>query len=76
MKLCKDCKYIELPIKTFSDCKHPKSGKVSKITGETKYGSASSTRIGDWLSSRILKSCGEKARWFEPKYVPARERSS
>jgi hypothetical protein len=76
MKLCKDCKHIELPIKTFSECKHPKNMTTNTVTGDPKYKhSASGQRIGGWLYSLLSPCCGKAGKWFEPKYVPARERS-
>lgn len=75
MKLCNDCKHIELPIKDFSNCLHPKNTTINLVTGKPKYKySASGQRIGDRFYSIISKSCGKSGRWFEPKYVPARER--
>jgi hypothetical protein len=73
----KDCKYIELPIKTFSFCHHPKNMTTDKVTGEPKYTySASACRIGDWLYTLIFsRCCGVVGKWFEPRYVPARERT-
>ncbi len=76
MKLCKDCKHIELPIKTFSNCMHPKNKTINKVTGEPKYKhTASACRIGDKIYTLLFSTtCGTAAKWFEPKYVPARER--
>lgn len=75
MELCKDCKHIELPIKTFSNCMHPKNMTINVVTGEPKYKhSASGQRTGDRFYSFFTGCCGKSAGWFEPKYVPARER--
>jgi hypothetical protein len=71
MKLCKDCKHIELPIKTFSKCTHPKNMTINAVTGESEFKlSAGVQRIGDSFFSWFSGNCGKSARWFEP----ARER--
>ncbi len=75
MKLCKDCEHIEFPIKTFSNCQHPKNMTINAVTGESKYKhSASGQRIGDKIYSFFTGCCGSEARWFKPRYKPARER--
>jgi len=74
MKLCKDCKHIELPIKTFSECQHPKNITINKVTGDNKYKhSASGQRLGG-IYTFLSGGCGKSAKWFEPKHIPARER--
>ncbi len=76
MKLCIDCKYLETPIKDFSNCRHPKNMTINPVTGKPKYKhSAAGQRIGDKIYSFITSCCGSAAKWFEPKYVPARERT-
>jgi hypothetical protein len=54
---------------------HPKNMTINVVTGEPKYKhSASGQRTGDRFYSFFTGCCGKSAGWFEPKYVPARER--
>ena len=67
MKLCKDCKF-------FSNSIRPTCGKtISRVTGEPLdiydgwRGNADLQREDNWLSCRIMKTCGKEGRWWEPK---------
>jgi hypothetical protein len=72
MKMCKDCKYIG----DNDYCLHPKNIKIDVVTGNKKpQFFCHSIREMGHIGSIISGQCGKPARWFEPKYVPARERS-
>ena len=60
MKLCKDCRYLYRD--RYNDyCRNEKSIRdVSKIDGYRTYLSAEGMRF-------FTDSCGEEAKWFEPK---------
>ncbi len=72
MKLCKDCKHIELGV--FSRCYHPNNIKktVDPVNGTTKLNYKSfmycdAHRNCGFFTSRIFNSCGKSGRWFEEK---------
>lgn len=80
MKLCKDCKHSRGNDR-FMECHAPQNvDKTTYIThaavlGEDivdestrlRWAYCNTQRTGGWLSNLITNSCGERARWFEPK---------
>jgi hypothetical protein len=76
MKLCKDCKYSK-GVAISMECWHPKNLKIDHSTGDKtqRLIYCSTLRNQDYFTAIMLKYCGKSARWFEPKYVPARERT-
>ena len=74
MKLCKDCKH-SLEDNWRWECHYPKNLETDYSTGETKTRWTPMTlRKPGWFEARFFNTCGREARWFEPKYKPARER--
>lgn len=58
MKLCKDCKHFS---ERSQDCWHP-----SNVAPDFAYGKDTARNTIRFLRS-YANSCGEEARWFEPK---------
>ena len=65
MKLCKDCKHCK-----YDQCDAPKNlNHIDRVSGGTKRRwSSCSLHLEDGvLTSFMLKTCGKRGRWFEPK---------
>lgn len=64
MKFCKDCIYF----KDSDWCGAPKNLRLDPVTGEMGYRWLASSNRDDWaITAFILRTCGENAKWFEPK---------
>lgn len=68
MKLCKDCKWL-----TKSYCKAPSNG-ISTVTGEIATRFCGVNRKDLELIQR--NSCGESAKYFEPKEIEVKSRGA
>jgi len=66
--LCKDCKYSK-GWNEFLTCHHPKNMRMNYAYGkeEPRWTYCSTLRLGSWLGAILFDSCGNTARWFEPK---------
>jgi hypothetical protein len=72
-RFCIDCKWVKFVLSNhqFNTCTHPTV--QSPIDGTWKASKnlpanyCSTLRLGGWLESIILNSCGESGRWWEQK---------
>lgn len=73
MKLCKDCKHVDIrkyPTDTIYFCNSPKRKSfIDKTSGEKRYNynSCVALRTGGFFLPRFLGACGKSGRFFEPK---------
>ena len=69
MILCKNCTHL----RDEDLCARGMVATVDPVTGITVMGNtgwrstARGQRDEDWLGCRINRTCGQEARWFEPK---------
>lgn len=71
-KPCKDCKWMKLDDTDnlrFMECHHPKNRELEYSLCEYKlrFKYCSTQREDGFPDCNIFKTCGKKARWFEPK---------
>lgn len=73
MKLCKDCKHVDIVENGYDSyylCNSPKRGyTIDEVTGEKAYNFVFCTtqRADPAIISFIYKTCGKSGRFFEPK---------
>ena len=66
MKLCKDCKHRG----SWDRCESPQAyNKIDYVTGkkEKLWDYCRTQREDPWPINFLSRSCGTRARWFEPK---------
>jgi len=69
MKICSDCRHCDDAGKN-SVCNAPGNLGVDRVTGKRarRYSFCSTHRTGEgWLMSVLLRTCGERGRWFQAK---------
>ena len=67
MKLCKNCRHVELRVAAdYSKCKHPKAAKAHPVTGELGFKFCQTMRLFE-------VDCGEDGKLFEAATAQAAE---
>ena len=69
MKLCIDCKWCEKG--WTAHCVAPQNTKITPVTGDKYYRwtFCDNQRDDSLIVAWVLRTCGRRARWFEPKEV-------
>ena len=75
-KLCINCRWVELSHNgDYHKCNAPKNLKVDLVAGgpSRRWQLCSTHRIDGWLECRMMRTCGQGARWFELQETNAGE---
>jgi hypothetical protein len=74
MKLCKDCKHWDGDGE-FGKCNAPQNMTINVITGEPdrRWKYCTIHRDNPFGLDLVLRACGSRARWFEPRKLQAAE---
>ncbi len=70
-KLCIDCKFSSGGDKEYLTCHHPNNILIDKVTGDNDYRfkyCSSHRNDNSILIGLFIGTCGNRGRWFEPKF--------